>query len=157
MSENRQSPRWLNKLLELGNAKPSRSDVKKRAYRTSSYRFFWGILGIFIYFLFGAYLLNGGSGSSGNSGIFKLLFGAVIVGGLAAFLGPRFNESLEKLFPSGRRKQEESRKKAYHRGAGSSRRHSSDSVAQRHLDGKAKTPHPDQSEGSKPPPVKTDT
>ena len=108
MSHNRSYPRWWKKLLELGNPKPLHSDSKRSAYRTVTYRYFWGLAGLFVYFLLCAYLLGGdGSGSSDNSGILILIFGAFLVGGLAAFFAPRLNETIEKLLPSGRRKKEE--------------------------------------------------
>jgi len=128
MFNKRQSPHWLKKLLELGKAKPSHSDVKKRAYRTSSQRFFWGLAGIFAYFLMGVYLLGGGSGSSDNSGIFSLIFGAIIVGGLVAFLAPRLNDGIERLLPSGRRKQEDLKKKQARRSPSSQRSSRSGSI-----------------------------
>ena len=47
-----------------------------------------------IYLLFTrAYVLGGNdSGLSDNAGIYKLLIGALIAGGLAAFLAPRLNK-----------------------------------------------------------------
>jgi hypothetical protein len=141
MFEKFKTPHWLEKLLELGKPKVSHSDNNKRAYRTSSHRYFWGIAALFIYFLLGAYLLRADAGSSDNNGIIKLVLGALIVGGMAAFLAPRLNEGLERLLPSGRRKQEERKNKSSHRSSRTSRRSSHSS-------------RPDQSES---PPVKTDT
>jgi len=140
MFKKRQPPHWWKKLVELGNATPRHSDTNKRSYRTSSQRFFWGLAGLFTYFLLGAYVLGGdGSGSSDNVGIYKLLIGALIVGGLAAFLAPRLNEGLERMLPSGRRKQEELKKKQT-RSSRSSQRSSSSSRSGNH----------DSSRGSRP-------
>lgn len=127
MLEKIRTPRWLKKLIQLGNAKASHSDANKRAYRTSTYRYFWATLAVFIYFLLGSIFLDGGSGSSDNSGIFYLIVGALILGGLAAFLGPRLNEGAERLFPSGRRRQEERRKRSVHRASRPSSRSSGSS------------------------------
>ena len=153
MFKKRQTPHWWKKLVELGNATPRHSDTNKRSYRTSSQRFFWGLAGLLAYFLLGAYVLGGdGSGSSDNVGIYKLLMGALIVGGLAAFLAPRLNEGLERMLPSGRRKQEELKKKQ----GGSSRssrrsgRSSSSSRSANHDSSSSTSSKPTQSEGSDP-------
>ena len=63
-----------------------------------------------------------GSGSTDNGGIFKLLFGALLAGVLGAFFAPRLNESLEKLLPSGRRNQEDLKRRHSSRRSSSSRR-----------------------------------
>lgn len=122
----------LKKLLALGNAKSHYSDGSKRAYLSSTNRYFWAVAALFVYFLLGAYLLNGGSDSSGNGGIFKLLFGAVIVGGLAAFLAPRLNELLQGLLPSGRRNLAERKKRSSQRRSRSARHSSQSSSDTRH-------------------------
>ncbi len=106
-------PSWLKKLIDLGDA-PSRprSDTNKRAYRTVYYRYFWAIAFVLAYFLLVAYRLGGDdSGSSDNSGIYKLLIGAVLVGGLGAFFAPRLNLALQKLLPEGRRREEDRKRR----------------------------------------------
>ena len=108
MSEKRLTPTWQKRLWELGNPKTRHQDSQGRAYRTVTYRYFWGITAVFLYFLLCAYGLGGdGAGSSDNSGIFILIIGAVVMGALGAFFAPRLNEALERLMPSGRRKKEE--------------------------------------------------
>ena len=124
----------LKKLLALGNAKSTYSHASKRAYRSSSNRYFWAVAALFVYFLLGAYLLGGGSGTSGNGGIFKLLFGAMIVGGLAAFLAPRLNEGLQGLLPSGRRNLAEQKKRSSQRRSRSARRSSQSSSVRKSSD-----------------------
>lgn len=124
MFEKHSLPTWFKSLLKLGKSRVVRSDSNRRAYRTVYYRYFWGLSFLSLYFLFGAYILGGdGSGSSDNGGIFKLLFGALITGGLGAFFAPRLNESLEKLLPSGRRNQEDLKQRRSS-GRSSSSRHS---------------------------------
>jgi len=122
----------FKKLLALGNAKSTYSDGSKRPYRSSSNRYFWAVAALFVYFLLGAYLLDGGSVSSGNGGIFKLLSGAVIVGGLAAFLAPRLNEILQGLLPSGRRNLAERKKRSSQRSSRSARRSKQSSSDNKH-------------------------
>jgi hypothetical protein len=105
MFEKPSTPTWLKNLLALGQVKKRSSDTGKHAYRTSFYRYLWALVFIFIYFLLVVYRLNGDdSGSSDNSGIYKLLVGAVIFAFLGAFFAPRLNERLEALTPSGRRR-----------------------------------------------------
>ena len=112
MNENNTISVWWKKFVKLGNPKPIHSDTNRRAYRTSTYRYFWGLSGLFVYFLLAAYVLGGdGSGSSDNSGIFILIFGALFFGSLGAFFAPRLNEALERLLPSGRRSQEDQLRK----------------------------------------------
>lgn len=112
MPEKRPTPLWWKRLLELGNPSHRQSDSKGRAYRTVTYRYFWGLTSVFVYFLLASYLLGGdGAGSSDNSGIYKLILGALLFGFLGAFFAPRLNEALERLLPSGRRKQEEKLRK----------------------------------------------
>ena len=124
MSAKRPLPTWLKSLMELGKPRVSHSDTNRRAYRTVYYRYFWGLSFLSLYFLLGAYILGGdGSGSTDNGGIFKLLFGALLAGVLGAFFAPRLNESLEKLLPSGRRNQEDL-KRRHSSGRSSSSRHS---------------------------------
>ncbi len=116
MPHNQSSPLWWKRLLELGNPQSLRSDSQRRAYRTVTYRYFWGIAAVFFYFLLCAYGLGGdGGGSSDNSGIYILILGAVVMGGLGAFFAPRLNEALERLLPSGRRKKEEHIPRKSHR------------------------------------------
>ena len=116
MSHNQSSPLWWKRLLELGNPKVRHQEVNGRAYRTVTYRYFWGIAAVFFYFLLCAYGLGGdGAGSSDNSGILILILGAVVMGGLGAFFAPRLNEALERLLPSGRRKKEEHIQRKSHR------------------------------------------
>ena len=121
-------PSWLKKLIALGDA-PSRprSDTNKRAYRTVYYRYFWAMAFALAYFLLAAYRLGGDdSGSSDNSGIYKLLIGAVLVGGLGAFFAPRLNLALQKLFPEGRRREaDRKRRQSKSRSQGSVSRSSS--------------------------------
>jgi hypothetical protein len=107
MSEKSWLPSWLQKLIALGDA-PSRprSDTNKRAYRTVYYRYFWAIAFVLGYFLLMAYWLGGDdSGSSDNQGIYKLLIGAVLVGGMGAFFAPRLNSAIQKLLPESRRRE----------------------------------------------------
>ncbi len=116
MSEKRSTPAWQKKLWELGNPKVRHQEVKRRAYRTVTSRYLWGIAAVFFYFLLCAYGLGGdGGGSSDNSGIYILILGAVVMGGLGAFFAPRLNEALERLLPSGRRKKEEHIPRKSHR------------------------------------------
>lgn len=108
MQEKRSTPTWQKRLWELGNPRTRHQESQGRAYRTVTYRYFWAIAAIFIYFLLCAYGLGGdGAGSSDNSGIFILIIGAVVMGALGAFFAPRLNEVFERMMPSGRRKKEE--------------------------------------------------
>jgi hypothetical protein len=107
MSDKSWLPSWLKKLIALGDA-PSRprSDTNKRAYRTVYYRYFWAIAFLLGYFLLLAYWFSGDdSGSSDNKGIYKLLIGAVLVGGMGAFFAPRLNLAIQKLLPESRRRE----------------------------------------------------
>lgn len=132
MSDKRSTPTWLKRLWELGNPRTRQQESKGRAYRTVTYRYFWSLTGVFVYFFLCAYLLGGdGSGSSDNSGILSLIAGAIITASAGAFFAPRLNEAVERLLPSGRRKKEETIKRRPHesrsRSSGSDRRSRSQS------------------------------
>ena len=107
MSDKSSKPSWLQKLIALGDAPTRpRSDTNKRAYRTVYYRYFWAIAFVLGYLLLMAYWLGGDdSGSSDNQGIYKLLIGAVLVGGMGAFFAPRLNSAIQKLLPESRRRE----------------------------------------------------
>jgi hypothetical protein len=107
MSDKSSKPSLLQKLIALGDAPTRpRSDTNKRAYRTVYYRYFWAIAFVLAYFLLLAYWLGGDdSGSTDNQGIYKLLIGAVLVGGLGAFFAPRLNLAIQKLLPESRRRE----------------------------------------------------
>lgn len=145
MFEKFNTPPALKKLLALGKAKPRHSDTQKRPYRSANVRFFWGISALFVFFLLVVYFSNGGdSGSSDNQGIYKVVIGAVIVGGLATFFAPWLNERLQSTMPSGRRK-------LLGRNKRSSQRRSR--LARRSSQSKDDMNHPDKPQT---PPVKTD-
>jgi len=129
MSDKSSLPSWLNKLIALGDppTRP-RSDTNKRPYRTVYYRYFWAIAFVLAYFLLLAYWLGGDdSGSTNNQGIYKLLIGAVLVGGLGAFFAPRLNLAMQKLLPEGRRRDED-RKRRQSKGRSQRSRSSSSSA-----------------------------
>ena len=139
MFEKPSTPTWLKNLLALGQVKKRSSDTGKRAYRTSFYRYLWALVFIFIYFLLVVYRLNGDdSGSSDNSGIYKLLVGAVIFAFLGAFFAPRLNERLEALTPSGRRsKHDRDTGRSHKKSSGSSKGQQSRTRSSRERDGAA--------------------
>ena len=138
MTEKRSTPTWLKNLLALGQAKKRASDTGKRAYRTTFYRYMWALVFIFIYLLLMAYGLNNDSGSSDNSGIYKLIIGAVIFAFLGAFFAPRLNERLEMLTPSGRRsKHDQSLGRSHKKSSGSSKGQQSRTRSSRERDGAA--------------------
>ena len=143
-------PPWLKKLIDLGDA-PSRprSDTNKRAYRTVYYRYFWAIAFVLGYFLLVAYWLGGDdSGSSDNKGIYKLLIGALLVGGLGAFFAPRLNLALQKLFPEGRRREEDrKRRQSKGRSQGSRSRSSTSATKEAGEASNADLPHGTTSDG----------
>jgi hypothetical protein len=146
MTKNRSIPTWLKNLLALGQAKRRSSDTGKRAYRTTFYRYMWALVFIFIYLLLMAYGLNNDSGSSDNSGIYKLIIGAVISASLGAFFAPRLNERLEMLTPSGRRsKQEQSLGRSHKPSSGDSKSHRSHRRSSRERSSAAQEKTPAQS------------
>jgi hypothetical protein len=113
MTDKSSKPSWLQKLIALGDPPTrSHSDTNKRPYRTVYYRYFWAIAFLLAYFLLLAYWFGGDdSGSTDNKGIYKLLIGAALVGGLGAFFAPRLNLALQKLLPEGRRREEDRKRR----------------------------------------------
>ena len=90
-------------LLNLSKA-PSNSKRNGKSYRTGFARASWAVGGLFIYFLIHYVLLNGSEeGSEDNDGIYILLMGALIAGGIGAFFAPRINSFLHQYTPQGRR------------------------------------------------------
>ena len=89
--------------LNLSKA-PSSSNMKSKSYRTGFVRASWAVSVMFMYFLMHYMLLSGSEeGSENNNGIYLLLVGAVIAGGIGAFLAPRFNAFMYQYTPQGRR------------------------------------------------------
>ena len=90
-------------LLNLSQA-PSTSKMNSKSYRTGFVRASWAVSAMFLYFLAHYMLLSGSEeGSENNNGIYLLLIGAMIAGGIGAFLAPRFNAFMYQYTPQGRR------------------------------------------------------
>jgi hypothetical protein len=92
-------------LKELGSDSSLANRRKKRGYRSGFQRVLWAGMFLFLYFGFIYYsMMNSEDGSEDNSGIFKLLLGATLVGAFGAYLAPRFSDYVESWTSSGRRK-----------------------------------------------------
>lgn len=90
-------------LLNLSQA-PSISMMNGKSYRTGFVRASWAVSAVFLYFLARYMLLSDSEeGSENNNGIYLLLIGAMIAGGIGAFLAPRFNAFMYQYTPQGRR------------------------------------------------------